>query len=183
MLCPASVNRRNRYLLSLKRTFDITHPLLCRERVQNKTKIGKKSCFSCYSVAMGTVPPNFKLRMRKLCARALIMPRELFQTHHIDWPSECEGEVYKIDRQIVLEKCGTADCTPAAVTIEERIGWILLWEMGLDYGERCARKIQWLAKALCHRCFGEDCTYPHVTITEDLLNSMDTNLQSVFFLF
>ena len=55
MLCPASVNRRNRYLLSLKRTFDITHPLFCRERVQNKTKIGKKSCFSCYSVAMGTV--------------------------------------------------------------------------------------------------------------------------------
>ena len=51
--------------------------------------------------------------------------------------------------------------------------------MALDCGERCVRKIQWLAKALCHRCFGEDCTYQHVTITEDLLNSMDTNLQSV----
>jgi len=154
----------------------------------------------------------------------------------------------------VLEKCGTADCTPAAVTIEERIGWIPLWEMALDYGERCVRKIQWplaskasitittitsittvpallllvwwfiiagqawvsstltnlplhkahyyyyqytctlyyiiitalhicdcLHGSYCHRCFGEDCTYPHVTITEDLLNSMDANLQSVVF--
>ena len=33
----------------------------------------------------------------------------------------------------------------------------------------CVRKIQCLARALCYRCFGEDCTYPHVTITEDLL--------------
>ena len=39
-----------------------------------------------------------------------------------------------------------------------------------------------LAMVLCHRCFGEECTYPHVTITEDLLNSMDTNLQSVIVL-
>ena len=31
-------------------------------------------------------------------------------------------EVYKIDKQMVLEKCGTADRSPAAVTIEERIG-------------------------------------------------------------
>ena len=53
--------------------------------------------------------------------------------------------------------------------------------MALDCGERCVRKIQWLARMLCHRCFGEDCTYQHVTITEDLLNSMDTNLQSVVF--
>ena len=96
---------------------------------------------------------------------------------------DIKKEVYKIDRQIVLEKCGTADCTPAAVTIEERIGWIPLWEMALDYGERCVGKIQWLARVLCHRCFGEDCIYPHVTIPEDLQNSMDTNLQSVFFFF
>jgi len=87
---PASVNRRNRYLLSLKRTFDITHPLFCRERVQNKTKIGKKSCFSCYSVAMGTVirpaidPAQLQTAHAQVCARALIMPRELFQTHHTD---------------------------------------------------------------------------------------------------
>jgi len=90
-------------------------------------------------------------------------------------------EVYKIDKQRALEKCGTADRSPAAVTIEERIGWIPRWEMALDCGERCVKKIQWLARALCHRCFGEDCTYPHVTITEDLLNSTDTNLQSVLF--
>ena len=56
---------------------------------------------------------------------------------------DIKKKVYKIDRQIVLEKCGTADCTPAAVTIEERIGWIPLWEMALDCGERCVRKIQW----------------------------------------
>ena len=90
-------------------------------------------------------------------------------------------EVYKIDKQRALEKCDTADRSPAAVTIEERIGWIPCWEMALDCGERCVRKIQWLARALCHGCFGEDCTYPHVTITEDLLNSTDTNLQSVLF--
>ena len=90
-------------------------------------------------------------------------------------------EVYKIGKQMALEKFGTADRSPAAVTIEERIGWIPLWEMALDCGERCVRKIQWLARALCHRCFGEDCTYLHVTITEDLLNSMDSNLQSVVF--
>ena len=53
--------------------------------------------------------------------------------------------------------------------------------MALDCGERCVRKIQWLAKALCNRCFGEDCTYQHVTITDDLLNSMDTNSQCVVF--
>ena len=29
--------------------------------------------------------------------------------------------------------------------------------------------VQCLARALCHRCVGEECTYPHVTITEDLL--------------
>ena len=78
-------------------------------------------------------------------ARALIMPRELIR--HIGCGGQVnvrdiKKEVYKIDRQIVLEKCGTADCTPAAVTIEERIGWILLWEMALDYGERCVGKIQ-----------------------------------------
>ena len=39
---------------------------------------------------------------------------------------------------MVLEKCGTADRSPAAVTVEERIGWIPLWEMALDCGERCA---------------------------------------------
>ena len=44
---------------------------------------------------------------------------------------------------MVLEKCGTADRSPAAVTVEERIGWIPLWEMALDCGERCVRKIQW----------------------------------------
>ena len=35
------------------------------------------------------------------------------------------------------------DRSPAAVTVEERIGWIPLWEMALDCGERCVRKIQW----------------------------------------
>ena len=63
----------------------------------------------------------------------------------------------------------------------ELVAWIPLWEMALDCGERCVRKIQWLARVLCHRCFGEDCTYPHVTITEYLLNSVDTDLQSVVF--
>ena len=66
---------------------------------------------------------------------------ETFHTHYTDKILGCgdqvnvrdiKKEVYKIDRQIVLEKCGTADCTPAAVTIEERIGWIPLWEMALD---------------------------------------------------
>ena len=87
-------------------------------------------------------------------------------------------EAYKIDREMVLE-CGIADRSPAAVTIDKRIGWIPLWEMGLDCGERCVGKIQWLARALCQQCFGEDCT--RVIITEDLVSSMDTNLQSVVF--
>ena len=41
---------------------------------------------------------------------------------------DIKKKVYKINRQIVLEKFGTADCTPVSVTIEERIGWIPLWE-------------------------------------------------------
>ena len=64
---------------------------------------------------------------------------------------------------MVLEKCSTADCSPAAVTIEERIGWVLLWEMALDCGERYVRKIQWLAWALCTEVL-EKIAPTHVTI-------------------
>jgi len=62
----------------------------------------------------------------------------------------------------------TADRSPAAVKIEERIGWESLWENVC--GERCMRKIWWLVKALCHPCNGLDC--PHVTISDDVLNSI-----------
>ena len=30
----------------------------------------------------------------------------------------------------------------AAVTTEEGIGWVALWEMALNCGERCVRRIQ-----------------------------------------
>ena len=50
---------------------------------------------------------------------------------------------------MVLEKCATADQSPSAVKIEERIGWESLWENALACGERCMRKIRWLVKALC----------------------------------
>ena len=72
-------------------------------------------------------------------------------------------KVYKIDKQMVLEKRSTADRSLAAVTIEERIGWVLLWEMALDCGEKHVRKIQWLAWALCYR-FLEKIAPTHVTI-------------------
>ena len=76
------------------------------------------------------------------------------------------------------------DRSPAAVTVEERIGWIYLcmWEMALDCGERCVKKIQWLAslRVLCHV---QNNVPTHITVPEDLLNSMDTNLQSVVFFF
>ena len=81
---------------------------------------------------------------------------------------------------MVLEKCGTADRSPAAVTVEERIGWIPLWEMALDCGEKCVKKIQWLASLRVLRHVQNNVP-THVTVTEDLLNSMDTNLQSVVF--
>ena len=113
---------------------------------------------------------------------------ETFQTHYTDqilgcgtkWICGTSRSSYT-SKCTVLEKCGTADCSPTGVTIEERIGWIPPREMALDCGEKCVRKIQWLVRALCYRCFGEDCTYPHFTITKDILDSMDTNLQSVVF--
>ena len=55
--------------------------------------------------------------------------------------SDVKMEVYKIDKEMMLE-CGTADRSPAAVTIDKRIGWIPLWEMALDCDEKCVRKIQ-----------------------------------------
>jgi len=54
-----------------------------------------------------------------------------------------------------------------------------LWENALVCGERCMRKIRLLVKALCHRCNGEDC--PHLTISEDVLNSMNSDLSTVVF--
>ena len=88
---------------------------------------------------------------------------------------DIKRDVHKRDK-IVLEKRATADQSPAAVKIEERIGWECLWENALVCGERCMSKIQWLVKALYHRCNGEDCPHPYVTISEDVLNSMNSDL-------
>ena len=80
---------------------------------------------------------------------------------------DIKKEVYKIDKQMELQS------SLRRVLVGYLCGkwpWIVV---------KGVRKIQWLARALCHNCFGEDCTYPHVTITENLLNSMDTSLQSV----
>jgi len=74
---------------------------------------------------------------------------------------DVKREVHRRGKEMVLEKCAMADRSPAAVKIEERIGWESLWENALVCGERCMRKIRWLVKALCHRCNGEDCTYHH----------------------
>jgi len=88
------------------------------------------------------------------------------------------GNVHKRDKEMVLEKCATADRSPAAVKIEERIGWESLWEN--VHGERCMRKIWWLVKALCHPCNGEDCPHPHVTISDGVLNSIRSYSTVVF---
>ena len=83
--------------------------------------------------------------MESLClVRECRELEETFQTHYTDKILGCgdqvnvrdiKKEVHKIDKRIVLEKCGTSDHSPAAVTIEERIGWIPLWEMALGCGE------------------------------------------------
>ena len=83
-----------------------------------------------------------------------------------------------------MNSIGTADHSSAAVTIEERIGWVTLWEMALNCGERSVRRIHAVdGKGFMPLpgCFGEDCTCPHVGVTEEKLSSNDTNLRSVFF--
>ena len=47
---------------------------------------------------------------------------------------DIKQEVHKRDKEMVLEKCATADQSPAAVKIEERIGWESLWENALVCG-------------------------------------------------
>ena len=88
---------------------------------------------------------------------------------------DIKRDVHKRDK-IVLEKRATADRSPATVKIEERIGWECLWENALVCGERCMRKIRWLVKAMYHRCNGEDCIHPYITKSEDVLNSMNSDL-------
>ena len=44
--------------------------------------------------------------------------------------------MYKINKHMVLDR------SPAAVNIEGKIDWILVWEMALDCGESCVRKIK-----------------------------------------
>ena len=110
-----------------------------------------------------TLTINSTLRPSTLECREL---EETFGAHYSD-EILCEGdtvslqdvkrEVHKRGKEMVLEKCATADRSPAAVKIEERIGQGSLWENALVCGERCMRKIWWLVKALCHRCNGEDC--------------------------
>ena len=83
--------------------------------------------------------------------------------------SECVG--YQ-ERDVQIEQsdgvgiCVTVDRLLAAVTIEERIAGCLCGEMAQHCGEMCVRTIQWLARTLCHRCFGANCTYPHFTIED-----------------
>ena len=74
---------------------------------------------------------------------------ETFKTHYTDNILGCGNQgnvrdikkevhkVYKIDKQMVLEKCGTAYRSLAVVTTDDRIGCIPLWELILDCGERC----------------------------------------------
>jgi len=82
---------------------------------------------------------------------------------------DIKKEVHKRDKEMELEKCAPADWSPAAVKIEEGTGWESLWKNTLVCGERCMTKTRWLVKALCQRCNGED--HPHITISEDVLNS------------
>ena len=49
---------------------------------------------------------------------------------------EIKREVHKRDKEMVLEKCVTADQSLAAVKIGERIGWESLWVNALVCGER-----------------------------------------------
>ena len=44
-------------------------------------------------------------------------------------------EVHKRDKEMVLERCATADWSLAAVKIERRIGWESLWENAHVCGE------------------------------------------------
>ena len=112
------------------------------------------------------------------CSILLLCPQstcDKFRSAHVQYNGDqvnvrdIKKEVYKIDKQMVLQ-------SPLR---RELVGYLCgKWPWVMVKG---VRKIQWLARVLCHSCFGEDCTYPDVTITENLQNSMDTSLQSVEF--
>jgi len=59
---------------------------------------------------------------------------------------DIKRELHKRDKEMMLEKCATANWSPVAVKIEERIGWESLWENAFVCGESCMRNIQWLVK-------------------------------------
>jgi len=87
-----------------------------------------------------------------LCAsllRVVILLRPVFLTYRIPPRKGISiGYTYAHVPVMVLEKYATADQSPSAVKIEERIGLESLWENALVCGERCMRKIRWLVKAL-----------------------------------
>ena len=92
------------------------------------------------------------------CSLSLLCPRstcDKFSSAHVQYNGyqvnvrDIKKKVYKIDKQMKLQSSLRRELVGYLC---EKWPWIVV---------KGVRKIQWLARALCHSCFGEDCTYPH----------------------